>query len=502
MQHYTSHYLAEILRDLYFEESTGCLEVVEPAGWIVRLHFDRGMLYFASGDNEEEQLPALLSSSGLIPAATVSKLRQSAPDPLDLAGRLVSSGVLTTEALAPVVRETVERGVVRAFSWPSGACTFTAQEPLVGFFVPDILFTFECLLKGIRAMAHFQPLKEVLIRLPGRLKMRDKLFLPIHRLALKPTDGYVLSRVDGSMRLDEIALLLPPGEEESCLLFLYGLAVLGLLEFVPPLAQGPFSLREVMHGHYDAAAREERDVSLIKQTAERVIHQSPEEILGVDMRADLAAVQKAYDEARRLFRRDRFIERVREKHKKELDFIDNKLAEAFLKLQVARLEKAGSMPRDDVARSEIDPHNLQVRREMVKTKAQSDVEQNEKLADNYYQKAREYFHDKDYHNCIQFCRLAIKFNENTPAHVYALMGDALARNPHARWQKMAEEALLKACELDPWNAEFHVALGQFYVSRGLAIRARRQFEKALEILPSHAAAAAAMKALPRERRHR
>jgi tetratricopeptide (TPR) repeat protein len=135
-----------------------------------------------------------------------------------------------------------------------------------------------------------------------------------------------------------------------------------------------------------------------------------------------------------------------------------------------------------------------VRREMVKTKAQATVEQNERLAETYYQKAREYFHDKDFHNCITFCRLSLKFHE-AASHVYALMGEALSRNPNSRWQRMAEEALQKACDLDPWNAEHHVALGQFYVSQGLAIRAKRQFEKALEILPTHQVAAAAMKGL-------
>jgi Tfp pilus assembly protein PilF len=129
---------------------------------------------------------------------------------------------------------------------------------------------------------------------------------------------------------------------------------------------------------------------------------------------------------------------------------------------------------------------------MVKTEAQATQEQNIKLADRYYQKAREYLHEKDYHNCIQFCRLAIKFNtQSAPFH--ALMAEALAKNPNTKWQKMAEDAYQTACDLDPWNAEYRVALGVFYQNQGLGIRARKQFEKALEILPTHAVAKAALK---------
>ena len=172
--------------------------------------------------------------------------------------------------------------------------------------------------------------------------------------------------------------------------------------------------------------------------------------------------------------------------------IENRLAEAFLKLQFERLEQAGRAG-NEMALSEIDPETLTIRREMVKTEAQAAQEQTQKLAGKYYQKAREYFSEKDFHNCIQFCRLAIKFNVEAP-EAYALMAEALSKNPNTKWQKMAEEAFTKACDLDPWNAEYQVALGRFYQNQGLGMRARRHFEKALEIAPSHAVAKAALKA--------
>jgi tetratricopeptide (TPR) repeat protein len=495
MRPHTAPELAEVVRDLYFEESTGCLHVCQPGGEAVWLHFDRGMLYFADSTAGEDRFSSILTAANALPAPTLARLLPAAPDLLRLAGSLVSSGVLTREAISPHVRSVVERGVRRAFSWATGGHLFTPGPATTDFFVPDVLFTFECMLKGISVMGGFAPLKEVLLRLPGRLRMRSKQFLPVNRLALKPFHGFLLSRVDGTMRMDEIALLLPPEEEDESLLFLYGLSLLGIIEMDPPPGQGPFSLCSRLDEMRDFVQEEARAEALIRETAARMTNQTPEEILGVEPHAELAHIQRAYEEGKRLFRRNRFPDRLRAKHKKDLDWIENKLAEAFLKLQVGRLEQAGGPGRiAEPETPEVDTESIQLRREMVKTKAQATKEQNERLALNYHQKAREYYDEKDYHNCIQFCRLAIRFHDSLPG-VHALMAQALAHNPNSRWLRMAEEAFQRACELDPWNAEYRVLLGQFYLGQHMSLRARKQFEKALEILPTHPTALQAMKGL-------
>lgn len=494
--HFTSHYLAEILRDLYFQESSGAIHLRSPRGETITLHFDRGMLHFASGSDPADDLAHHLSELGILPARTITKLKALSREPIELAARLVATGVLTKDAIAPAIRSLLAGAVDRAFCWPGGTSEFETGDAPAGFFDADVLFTLESILRGISRMANFDPLREVLLALPGRLRLSGTPFLPVDRLALKPQHGYILSRMDGSMRLEEIALLLPQAEQDDSLQFIYGLAVLGIVEFDPPVSAGLFSLREVMTTYAEASARDRQDMALIRTATSKMSGQSPAEVLGVPPGCDRAGLQQAFDLARARFRRDRFSDRVREKCKKDLTLLENRLTEAFLKLQVDRLEQAGRAAGGDVPLSEINPDDLVVRREMVKTEAQATKEQNLKVAEKYYQKAREHALEKKYHDCIQFCRLAIKFNEEL-APAQALMADALARNPNARWQREAEEAWVKACELDPWNAEYHVGLGMFYRGQGMEIRARRQFEKALEILPSHAVAREALK--PRRR---
>lgn len=497
--HYTSHYLAEILRNLYFEESTGVLEVRSPDDRHSRLYFDRGMLYFGEGNDPEDQLDTALEASSLLPLVTLDKLRRVGAAPLDLAARIVSGKILSLEEMSPCLRGLVQRAVVRAFSWPSGTWTFTEQEPVAGVMDTDILFTFECILKGITSMSHFGPLRDVLLRLPGKVRLGQRSFVPVHMLALRPNHGFILSRVDGSLRLDEITMLMPGGEEDESLAFLYGLAVLGLVEFDPPANEGLFSLREVMQDHNEAHARERKEVALIEETAKR-LHgtRSAHEVLGVGTDSSIQEIQAAYERLRTAFKKERLSARVREKHKKELAQIETRLAESFMRLQVSRLERSAVTPQAiaEPSLTAIVPEEMMVRREMLKSEAQATQEQNVRLGEQYFTKARDAYAEKDYHNCIQFCRQAIKYMGDV-AEVYALMAESLLKNPNHRWQRMAEEALNRACELDAWNPEHWISLGQFYRSRGLDHRARRHFEKALEIQPSHAIARAELDACSR-----
>jgi len=90
----------------------------------------------------------------------------------------------------------------------------------------------------------------------------------------------------------------------------------------------------------------------------------------------------------------------------------------------------------------------------------------------------------DYYNAIQYGKLAISYNGDD-ARLYFMLADCQVRNPEARWQRMAEQNYTKATQLDPWNAEYWISLGRFYKKRGLSLRARRQFEEALKLVPEH-----------------
>ena len=82
--------------------------------------------------------------------------------------------------------------------------------------------------------------------------------------------------------------------------------------------------------------------------------------------------------------------------------------------------------------------DLLVRVEMDKTKTQVAIEENAKLADAYFAKAKKFMREGDYFNAIQYGKLAISYSPED-ARFYFLLAECQVKNPEARWQRMAEQ---------------------------------------------------------------
>jgi len=492
--HFTSHYLAETLRDIFLQERTGLLTLESSAGPRCLLGFDRGMLVDAESPSGAPTLAAALRDEGIVGAEVLLEAVPDCTTARELAKALVDRGAVTREGLASGIKGLIRRALAEAFIWQGGTYSFQDSRDLENHFTPDVLFTFESILLGVSNLSNFDPLREVLLDLPGRLKMSENLFLPVHRLALKPHHGFVLSRIDGSMSMAQMAQVIPADTLDDALKFTYGLVVFGVVEFDPPLAGGRFSLREIMPRHHEARARTHKEEAFIRETLSRMSGQSAREILGVAPEAAYEPIRAAYETQIARFQRKNFSGTTRDALKRELDLIEAKITEAFFNLELTDLEGERRSARGGAEHTTLAEDDLHRRREFSKTDAKKAQEQNSRLAEKYFVKARDYFREADFYNCIQFCRLAIKFNVES-ALAYQLMADALARNPDHRWQRQAEEAYTRATEIDPFNAEFFVSLGNFYRDQGMDSRARKMFEKALEIFPAHAVAAKELKAL-------
>ena len=88
----------------------------------------------------------------------------------------------------------------------------------------------------------------------------------------------------------------------------------------------------------------------------------------------------------------------------------------------------------------------------------------------------------DYWDAIQLGRQAVEVDEQV-AEFYGLLGRALLQNK--KWCKEAADNFLKATELEPNNVEFLGMLGAIYESEGLTTRASSLLEKARTIDPDY-----------------
>ncbi len=490
---FSSYTLAEIFRDLYLGESSGVLhlarEDVEK-----RVYFDRGMILYAESSLPDEDLGPRLVHEGKISSGALAEARRNISESKDLGQALINRGLIGTEALRHTVRYVVERVVESLFQWPGGSARFSEGWLVQEIFEGDIVSTFEFIIRGISGMTGFEPIQDALKGTKGRVAFSDPAPLPLERLTLSASHGFVLSRVDGSSSVREILSVLPPDNEDEACRFLYGLLVLGVLQLDPPLADGPFKVTSLLRTHADSVATETHQEKLITQAYEAMQGQSAYELLGVGADAGREEIEAAYAEAKEKFSRDSILPRIRERFRSELSVIESRLVEAYLRLTQVEGPKAAPLASEGPAEDEVRGDDLLVRVELDKTRTKRKLEEAVQIAQNYYQKARRYMREGDFHNAIQYGKLAISYHD-TDARFFFMIADCQVRNPEARWQRMAEQNYLRAAELDPWNPDYLINLGRFYKKRGLKLRARKQFEQALKIAPAHEEAARELESL-------
>jgi len=216
---------------------------------------------------------------------------------------------------------------------------------------------------------------------------------------------------------------------------------------------------------------------------------SDHEALGVSESADPETVRRTAGALREVVARAKRHPRLLRDHRKDIQLAEARIAGAVAVLGRTRRPAAGGEHE-----GEIDWERIQARREYEKTETRVSQESEDSAAEAYFLKAKKLFGMKDYHSCISYCELAIKIRDEVGSY-HHLLGTARAMNPDHRWQKKAEVDFNRACELDPFNADYLVSLARLYKGQGLTLRARKTLEQALEILPSHEEAQSELKGL-------
>ena len=492
---FSSQTLAEIFRDLYVGERSGVLDVSR-GNIEKKIYFDRGMILFAESGADDEDLGRRLVNEGKISPGALAEARRNISEPKDLAQALVNRGLIGKETLSHTARYIVEHVVQSVFQWEGGSARFSEGWLLQEIFESDILLTFEVILKGIGSMVGFEPIQDAMKGLDNRLKLRQPTPVPLERLALSPAHGYILSRLDGPSRLHDVLALLPPTEEGLACRFLYGLLVMGVIGYDPPVGEGAFRVTAILRDHADTVALEGLQERMVLETYSSLRSKNPHEVLGLSATAPRDTIERAYEEAKERFGRDRILPRIRDRLRAELAVIESRFVEAYLTLMQAR--GGEQRVRADEGQAAKEPQGMDgflVRVEMDKTKMKVAIEENVKIADSHFAMAKKFMREGDPYNAIQYGKLAISYSPED-ARFYFLLAECQVKNPEARWQRMAEQNYIEAARLDQWNAEYRVALGRFYKRRGLNLRAKKQFEEALTLVPSHEGALKEIESLP------
>ncbi len=105
-----------------------------------------------------------------------------------------------------------------------------------------------------------------------------------------------------------------------------------------------------------------------------------------------------------------------------------------------------------------------------------------KEGEKRFRQGKTLFNQGRYEEALVFLEQSVRLAQDK-AKYFQLLAMTQAKIP--MYRKDAEKNFIKATKLEPWSADAFVGLGVLYRKEGLNIKAKRQFERALQIDPDH-----------------
>jgi serine/threonine protein kinase/curved DNA-binding protein CbpA len=483
---------AELIREVYSARSTGILHFTRDDA-SKRIYFKKGNVVFANSDVNEDRLGEFLIRTGEIDRDTFDR----ASDLMRKTGQrmgtsLIKLDVLTRENLAALVRRQVEAIVYSLFDWDRGVYGFEIHDRPVEEDIIVELSTAELILLGVRAMASLDHIRSALGSLDRVLRHTENPLLLYQKMTLTPSEGYVLSRVDGSTSVAEIASISPLGEDETlrCVYALVSAGVVELAARTSPVTSriatqavreqpAPAPPREAEKKEPEPpAAGQERE--LLEDIARK--HASLEaadyyDVLEVSPGASDEEIKKGYYAMAKKYHPDRH-------HLPQLREVQGLLEELFARVTAAYQELS-----DPASRRRYDGARHQKARASVAAApdagGQAPVSQplsQEVIAERHYQQGYGHFERMEYFDAIQCLRECVRLMPGEP-RFHKLLAKALSKNP--KWRKEAETHFLLALKANEFDLECLLGLAENYDAAGLTMRALNIYERILAYDPDN-----------------
>jgi serine/threonine-protein kinase len=230
--------LFQLMRDIYVSGRTGHLHFTRPKQWR-SLRFLKGQILHATSDVEGEHLGDVLVRYGLLAQDDLERARHIVLSERKKLGTVLDSmGIMAKEDLESSIKLHVREVLFNVTETPDvkysfeelGEDTFL-EEQLQSRVTPG-----EMILEAARRIQEPFIVSAVLGDIDRVIAPAAHPMLRTQKLTLTPTDGFVLSRVDGTLTAREVFHLTPlPAEDTERSLF--ALLLTGAVEYRAPVAR-------------------------------------------------------------------------------------------------------------------------------------------------------------------------------------------------------------------------------------------------------------------------
>jgi tetratricopeptide (TPR) repeat protein len=507
--------LPGVLRELYVGRKTGVLTFTRgDERRSVRVR--GGHIVTADTTVREDRMGEVLVRHGLLPAADLKRaVGFSLRDNKLLGVVLMELGLLDERGLEQALALHVRAVLSRVFSWQEGSYEFVdetdaAEKP------GDVtlrMSTGDLILEATRSVQDPDVVRYNLGDIDRVLGLSNDPLLRFQRIGLTPVDGYVLSRVDGTLSAREVMQLIPlPSEEVQRSLF--GLLSTGVVEYLldlpakpaPPPVPRPASSRRKGVARRPAAAPDAAAESAAPPASSVPVAPSPVDtrrieileaydtlqsgthydVLGIARDATEAQVKEAYFRMAKRFHPDVHHDEALHDLRDKLEAVFIRLGEAYEVLRNPRIRMSyerqlGPLPGAADAAG-LPP----VAREDPKALAQQ--------AEEAIRRAARSVAEEKYWEAIQLLETSVgRVEGKMKQEGRVLLARAYAKNPN--WVKQGEELLQTVIRDDPQNVDAHFHLAAIYRAGSLKSRAQAMLRRVLELEPGHEEARLQLEAL-------
>jgi len=463
-------HIALFLKDIYFGGKTGLLSA-HGEGFQKQLYFQEGSLIFIKTNLPSERLGEVLHRMKKISDEAYAAIPGFLHPDVMIGETLVKKGLLSQQDLYDGIVAQMTAVTLSLFHRFDTKIIFQVRPRFFEDSVEHQMKVPLLIAEGIREMPPHAGLIDM---------FANK--IPVAGLegeagCLTSDERALLLLLDGKLRADEIQSL--KGESDAT--FWKKLYLLYCLNLI--------TLRDAGHAaRPEEADRRDGDMKeRLREARElkpRLAQMSEAEILGVGRDAKEDEIKKAYFKLARKYHPDLFGRFLDAESRPVVVEVFDAVTKAYRGL--LRQKKILGAP----AAPESGPGQ--------KTTPSPRREHAEKQAnpETLFRQGKTLFNQARYEEAIVLLEEAARLKDDKADYFLLL---ALAQSRVPALSKKAEKSFLRAIELESWNPEGLVGLGRLYKKEGLMSRAKKQFERALEVDKDHKIARQELEAMLKEK---
>lgn len=473
--------LPTTMADLAETRSTGVL--VSDADSVRReIVFVNGEIRAARSNAEEEKLGMWLVERERISEddRALTLLAQGGGDSPPLGHLLVTRGCIEQDTLEEELQELTLMIISRAASEPAVGCDFleglSSDQPDT---LPD-LFTKKIILIAARAFSDHDVKKRTVGELDRVVWIASDLEHLLDDYNLTPTEGFLLSRLDGTRSISNLFQVsaLP---EEQAIATLYSLIVSGVVEIGDPKSraepdQPPRSQRVSASDAVDESSltdKQRQERKTIIRLADEVTQVDHYRALSLRPGTAVDDITKAWQKAQRKYDPSRSSEAHLRDLGGQMQAVLGRAREAHEVLSNVRDRR-----RYDRILREVEKERRTLAGE---DKGETDATVRSAIVEANLKRANELIHDGELYLAIQLLEQACALDPR-PTELVKL-ARLLLRNP--LWTNRALSCMRRAIQIDPNHVDAWLELASFWRRRRNTERERKALEKALSADPGN-----------------